>query len=84
MPWEERTVNGMREELVARARAKEASITALCREYGISRQTGHKWIKRAQEGKDLEDRSRRPKRITRIDERIEEEIVAYRERYPAR
>lgn len=83
MPWEERTVSGMREELVARARAKEASITALCREYGISRQTGHKWIKRAQEGKDLENRSRRPKRITRIDERIEEEIVAYRERYPA-
>ena len=29
--------------------AKGESIAALCREYGVSRQTGHKWVKRFKE-----------------------------------
>ncbi len=40
-----------------------ANIAALCREHGISRQTGHKWLKRYREvGYDgLEEQSRRPR-----------------------
>jgi len=50
-------------EFVQKATAKGANISALCREYGITRQTGHKWLKRYEaDGYDgLEERSRRPK-----------------------
>jgi len=49
-------------EFVERARAGE-KIAALCREYGISRQTGHKLLKRfeAMGYEGLEEQSRRPK-----------------------
>jgi putative transposase len=49
-------------EFVQKATEKGANISALCREYGITRQTGHKWLKRYEaEGYDgLEERSRRP------------------------
>lgn len=42
--------------------APEANISALCREFGVSRKTGYKWIHRFQEGglARLSDRSRRP------------------------
>jgi len=50
-------------EFVKKATARGANISALCREYGITRQTGHKWLKRYQtEGYDgLEERTRRPR-----------------------
>jgi putative transposase len=43
--------------------AKGEKIAALCREYGVSRQTGHKWIKRFKEQgyAGLEEQSRTPK-----------------------
>ncbi len=49
-------------EFVERA-AKGEKIAELCREYGVSRQTGHKWIKRFEQlgYEGLEERSRRPK-----------------------
>jgi putative transposase len=49
-------------EFVERA-AKGESVAALCREYGVSRQTGHKWIRRFKERgyEGLEEESRRPK-----------------------
>lgn len=56
MPWERKTVDEKREEFVARAVMGEESISALCREYGISRPTGYKWIGRYQNGEDMCDR----------------------------
>jgi transposase InsO family protein len=49
-------------EFVERAKRGEP-LAALCREFGVSRQTGHKWVKRFEEkGYDgLEEQSRRPK-----------------------
>jgi len=49
-------------DFVERA-AKGERVSTLCREYGVSRQTGHKWIKRfEQHGYDgLEEESRRPR-----------------------
>jgi len=49
-------------EFVDRA-AKGEKVAVLCREFGVSRQSGHKWIKRFKElGYDgLEEESRRPK-----------------------
>lgn len=43
--------------------ARGETISALCREYDVSRQTGHKWVKRFKEQgyEGLEEQSRRPK-----------------------
>ena len=60
MPWEERKTSQLQEKFVKRVMAEEASKSALCREYGISRPTGSKWITRYQAGQQLEDRRRRP------------------------
>src|SRR6476619_3242681 len=62
MPWKEHRVMSLKIEFIERATAKGANIAKLCREYGVSRQTGHKWIERfRKQGYDgLEERSRRP------------------------
>ena len=54
---------GIREEFVLRAQAPEANIAGLCREYGVSRKTGYKWLERFKEQglSGLEDLSRKPK-----------------------
>jgi putative transposase len=56
-------VSGDREDFVRRALAKEKPIAQLCREYGISRKTGHKWINRYRErgSVGLVDGRRRPR-----------------------
>jgi putative transposase len=48
---------------VEQASRPGANVAALCREHGISRQTGHKWLKRYREVgyQGLEDHSRRPR-----------------------
>ena len=54
---------GLKRDFVERASAQGANVSALCREFGISRPTGHKWIKRfkAEGHAGLEQQSRRPK-----------------------
>lgn len=84
MAWNERTVEIMREEFVRRVLAQEASKAALCREYGISRPTGDKWIERFQEGQSMSDRSRAPLSCPgRIEADMEAEIVRIRQLHPA-
>lgn len=84
MAWEERTVEQMREEFVKRVLAKERSKSALCREYGISRPTGDKWIARYLQGEEMSDRSRAPRsRPGKIADETEQEIVSMRKQYPA-
>ena len=83
MPWEEKGVNQMREEFVRRAQSGEKTKSALCREYGISRPTGDKWIKRYEGGEGLSDQSRCQKKIQRTDPEIEQIIVEYRKGHPA-
>lgn len=84
MAWEERTVEQMREEFVRRVLALEASKAALCREYGISRVTGDKWIERFQNGESMSDRSRAPKNPPgKTPAETEAEIVRIRKNHPA-
>ena len=73
----------MREEFVKRVLSGEGTMSALCREYGISRPTGYKWVERQQAGKPLEDQSRRPKTIHRVAPETERLILDYREAHPA-
>jgi transposase InsO family protein len=85
MPWKEHRIMSLKMEFVQKATAAGANVSALCREYGITRQTGHKWIKRfAGEGYDgLEERSRRPKSTPLgTGEEIVVSIVEAREAHP--
>lgn len=83
MPWNDRSVSQMREEFVRRALNGEGTKSALCREYGISRPTGDKWIKRYLNQQTLEDQSKKPIHIHRVDSAVEQMIVDYRTAHPA-
>ena len=60
MPWETKTVMEQRKAFVEAVENGEGTVSALCREHGISRKTGYKWLKRAREGQGLCDQSRCP------------------------
>lgn len=82
MPWEERTVKDQRQEFV-QAALDCRNFSALCREYGISRKTGYKWVKRCQEGEEPDDRSRKPHSSPgRTPADVEQAILAVRAKNP--
>ena len=84
MPWKEQTMKQLREEFVKRVLKKERSKLALCREYGISRPTGDKWICRFLCGESMEDRSKAPFHTpNKTSAQVEASIVKLRESYPA-
>ena len=56
-----------------------SNFSALCREYGITRKTGYKWVERFLSGETLSDRSKRPLTSpTRTDSELEEKILEIR------
>lgn len=84
MPWEEKTVEKTRLEFVSKAIQGNQSMSSLCREYGISRKTGYKWIQRYKEGQGLSDKSHAPiNRYNKTPEEMEAAILEYRDKYPA-
>jgi transposase InsO family protein len=85
MPWKETTPMSERKAFVGEALKGEASVSALCREFGISRKTGYKWLKRYQEEgtSGLADQSRRPQHSpTQTPPEVEQVIVEAREAHP--
>ena len=83
MPWESKTVEKLRREFIQKAIQKESSISALCREYGISRPTAYKWIDRFQSGEGFADRSHEAlfkPRKTPLEK--EELVLSAREEHP--
>lgn len=83
MPWKEKTVMEEREEFVEAAKRKQKTFSALCADYGISRKTGYKWLKRAASGQALCDRSRRPNgQPCKTAPEIEQQILAVRQANP--
>ena len=74
MPWKDKTVEELRKEFVEAARSC-LNFSSLCQEFGITRATGYKWVKRYENDEALTDRSRRP-RITanKTSETIENQI----------
>lgn len=84
MSWRNKTVEEERIEFVRRVLNKEKSKSALCREYGISRPTGDKWIHRHLNGETMSDRSRRPFHTpNKISQETEQIIVEARRKEPA-
>ena len=84
MPWRESTVMEERLRFVAR-RLEGEPMTALCREFGISRKTGHKIFARwkAHGLEAIADRPRKPGRVAnRLPMPVEATIVALRREHP--
>ena len=82
MSWECKTVEKLREEFV-QAAANGEKISKLCREFGISRPTAYKWLKRAQAGESMSDQSCRPKQIAnRVAAHVEEKVLEMRTANP--
>jgi len=74
-----------KQRFVALANSGHFTISELCQEFGISRKSGHKWIRRHQElgAQGLVDRSRAPRSVPgRTDVEVERLIVAERRRRP--
>jgi len=64
MPWKETCQMDQRTLFIARVLAGGDEMTALCREYGISRKTGYKWLGRyrSEGAAGLRERSHAPER----------------------
>jgi putative transposase len=62
MPWSETTKMRERMRFVVDAEGELFTMTELCERYGISRMTGHKWLRRFRRDgvRALEDRCRAP------------------------
>lgn len=72
-----------RKEFIEQA-AECTNFSALCREYGISRKTGYKWLNRFREDGSVSDRSRRPKHPhAKTAPVIEAAVLAMREENPS-
>ena len=84
MPWKDFSKTMIREEFVKRVLLNKETKTALCQEYGISRPTGDKWLKRYLDGESLSDRSKAPfKTANKTPANMEKIILDYRALHPA-
>jgi transposase InsO family protein len=85
MPWREVSVMGQRGEFVRLAMQPDANRSQLCDRFGISRDTGYRWLARFLSGDDeLADRSRRRHSSPlRTDEKMEAHVLAVRDAHEA-
>ena len=82
MPWESKTVEELRKEFILAAQSN-VNFSALCREFGITRKTGYKWLERYYAGLSLSDKSRKPFVVAnRTPEDIEMLIISLRMENP--
>lgn len=84
MPWKEVSTMSTRREFVTLAAAAGSNIRELCRRFEVSPTTAYKWIGRGSDAAEtFADRSRRPRRSpNRTEARLEETIVAIRDKHP--
>ncbi len=85
MPWATNSVIEQRIKFVIRASLDSANMSALCREFGISRPTGYLWLDRYREVGSITgvlERSRRPHHSpSRTSQSHEKHIVALRQKF---
>ena len=84
--WRECDRVSLRREFVKLASVEGANVSALCRQFGVSRKTGYKWLGRFRlEGESgLGDRSRRPHQVRdRTSDAMEAKVLAVRDEHPA-
>jgi putative transposase len=85
MPWQEVSAMEQRRELVRLGKQDGANRRELCRRFGVSAQTGYKWLARSAAGDEaLADRSRRPLNSPwRTAAQREAQVLAVRDAHPA-
>lgn len=85
MPWKDTRVMDQRIEFLVQAKQRVASLAQLCREHGISRQTGYGWLRRLEacgSFTGLQERSRRPRHSpTQTPAALEARVVVLRDEY---
>jgi transposase InsO family protein len=85
MPWRRTDVGEQRVKFVVRATSRQEAMTALCREFGISRPTGYRWRRRFEQAHSVTavvERSRRPRHSpSRTGPQEEERVVQLRQQY---
>jgi len=85
MPWKETDVMTEKERFVILAQTGRFTLSELCSDFGISRKTGHKYLRRYESNgcAGLADRSRRPKSTpTATAEEVERLILKERRKHP--
>jgi len=82
MPWKTSSEEEERRRFVL-AVGSAGSFAALCREHGISRKTGYKWLQRFKAEGCLASRSRRPVAPKRWDAKWRGRLLAWRNRRPS-
>ena len=85
MPWRKTNVMDQRVEFVVKAGNGVGNFSGVCREFGISRPTGYKWLERYRETgsmNGLRDLSRRPGRSpSKTHHELESMVIALRVKY---
>lgn len=84
MPWPERSRMSIKHEFVLRAITREYTMAELCRQYGISRKSGYKWLRRFKKHgmAGLLDQTRRPKsNALRVKPEVVLEIVRLKQKH---
>src|ERR1700761_184241 len=87
MPWKESRIVDQRLQFLSSYQKEEMSVSELCREFGVSRPTGYRWINRYKESgpEGLLNLSSRPHGCSHATpEAIENAILALRGKYPSR
>ena len=85
MPGKESTAMEERKRFIQEAKTGSTTLTRLCQQFGISRQTGYKWLKREREEGEqgLQDRSRKPKSSPlQSPAEVEAEVIRIRDKHP--
>jgi len=85
MPWARTDSMSERLKFIATYLEYEACFTDLCRDFGISRKTGYKWVRRYEAGgpSALDERSRAPRdHPNAVGDDVVEAIVALRHKHP--
>jgi transposase InsO family protein len=86
MPWKESWIVDQRLQFLSSYQKKEMSLSDLCREFGVSRPTGYRWINRYKEvgPEGLLDRNRKPHGCSHAtSEATENAILALRSKHPS-
>lgn len=72
-----------RSEFLCEAVMKTTTFTALCRLYGITRETGYKWLRRWKTEHSIEEKSRRPKsHPATTPPQVVQRILSQRRQFP--
>ena len=83
MPWKEETVENLRLNFVYEALREGSNISELCRQFGITRKTGYKWLRRYQDGLPMGDQSKVPFHQPRkTPPEVEAQILSARMNHP--